>query len=213
MADELNRTSPKTQSALLEVMEEGQVTVEGVTRAVPKPFLVIATQNPAGTAGTQPLPEAQVDRFLISLSLGYPDPQSELSLALSPMGKERLAQVVSVMEGKELLALQREVVGVFMKDSVGEYLTGLVRATREHPMIARGCSPRGTIALARIARASAWMAGRNFVTPQDIREQFPFVAAHRLILSSSARMEGIPVKEIVDEIVKQVPPPLMEADR
>lgn len=213
LADELNRTSPKTQSALLEVMEEGQVTVEGVTRAVPKPFLVIATQNPAGTAGTQPLPEAQVDRFLISLSLGYPDPQSELSLALSPMGKERLAQVVSVMEGKELLALQREVVGVFMKDSVGEYLTGLVRATREHPMIARGCSPRGTIALARIARASAWMAGRNFVTPQDIREQFPFVAAHRLILSSSARMEGIPVKEIVDEIVKQVPPPLMEADR
>ena len=213
LADELNRTSPKTQSALLEVMEEGQVTVEGVTRAVPKPFLVIATQNPAGTAGTQPLPEAQVDRFLISLSLGYPDLQSELSLALSPMGKERLAQVIPVMEGKELLALQREVGGVFMKGSVGEYLTGLVRATREHPMIERGCSPRGTIALARIARASAWMAGRNFVTPQDIREQFPFVAAHRLILSSSARMEGIPVKEIVDEIVKQVPPPPMEADR
>ena len=213
LADELNRTSPKTQSALLEVMEEGQVTVEGVTRAVPKPFLVIATQNPAGTAGTQPLPEAQVDRFLTSLSLGYPDLQSELSLALSPMGKERLAQVVPVMEGKELLALQREVGGVFMKGSVGEYLTGLVRATREHPMIERGCSPRGTIALARIARASAWMAGRNFVTPQDIREQFPFVASHRLILSSSARMEGVPVKEIVDEIVKQVPPPLMEADQ
>ena len=127
--------------SLLEVMEEGQVTVEGVTRAVPKPFLVIATQNLAGTAGTQPLPEAQVDRFLISLSLGYPDPQSELSLALSPMGKERLAQVVPVMEGKELLALQREVGGVFMKGSVGEYLTGLVRATREHPMIERGCSP------------------------------------------------------------------------
>ena len=154
-----------------------------------------------------------MDRFLISLSLGYPDLQSELSLALSPMGKERLAQVVPVMEGKELLALQREVGGVFMKGSVGEYLTELVRATREHPMIERGCSPRGTIALARIARASAWMAGRNFVTPQDIREQFPFVASHRLILSSSARMEGVPVKEIVDEIVKQVPPPPMEADR
>ena len=119
LADELNRTSPKTQSALLEVMEEGQVTVEGVTRAVPKPFLVIATQNPAGTAGTQPLPEAQVDRFLISLSLGYPDPQSELSLALSPMGKERLAQVVPVMEGKELLALQREVGGVVYEGQRG----------------------------------------------------------------------------------------------
>lgn len=209
LADELNRTSPKTQSALLEVMEEGQVTVEGITRRVPSPFLVIATQNPPGTAGTQPLPEAQEDRFLICLTIGYPDFQSELSLALAPDGKDRLSAVAPVMDGPGLLEVQREAAGVFLKDTVADYLTRLVRATREHPLLARGCSPRATIALARMAKAAAWLAGRDFVTPQDIREQFPFVAAHRVVLSSSARTEGTAVRAILDEILGRVPPPPM----
>lgn len=207
LADELNRTSPKTQSALLEVMEEGQVTVEGVTRQLPSPFFVIATQNPPGTAGTQPLPEAQQDRFLVCLTIGYPDLQSELSLALAPDGKERLSATIPVMDGSELLAIQREVVGVFLKDTVAEYLTRLIRSTREHPLLVRGCSPRGTIALTRIAKASAWLAGRDFVTPQDIQEQFPFVAAHRVVLSSSAKIEGVKAETVLEEILRQIPPP------
>lgn len=207
LADELNRTSPKTQSALLEVMEEGQVTVEGVTRPVPRPFLVIATQNPPGTAGTQPLPEAQEDRFLICLTIGYPDFQSELSLALAPAGKERLSAILPVMDGGGFLHLQQEVAGVFLKDTVAEYLTKLVRATREHPLLARGCSPRGTIALARMAKAAAWLDGRDFVMPQDIRGQFSFVAAHRVILSSSARTGSARKGAVLEEILRQIPPP------
>lgn len=207
LADELNRTSPKTQSALLEVMEEGQVTVEGITHRLPSPFLVIATQNPPGAAGTQPLPEAQEDRFLICLTIGYPDFQSELALALAPDGKDRLSAATPVMDGPSLLATQQEVVEVFLKDTVADYLTRLVRATREHPLLARGCSPRGTIALARMAKAAAWLTGRNFVIPQDIREQFPFVTVHRVVPSPSAKAEGTAVRAILEEILGQVPPP------
>ena len=155
LADEINRTSPKTQSALLEVMEERKVTVDGVTREVPSPFLVIATQNPAGTTGTQYLPEAQVDRFMVCLSLGYPDYESELAMAkgIGPDEKYRMIQLV--LTGGMLQDMQKEIYQVYMKDSVYEYLLNLVRATRDHSAVARGASPRATIALVKMAKAAA----------------------------------------------------------
>ena len=160
LADEINRTSPKTQSALLEVMEEHRVSTEGVTREVPEPFLVIATQNPSGTAGTQFLPEAQTDR-------------------LHPViGKE------------EFLALQEEVQQVYLKEDVGRYLTGLIRATREHPALERGASPRATTVLVKMAKAEAWMRGRDYVTPADVKKQFAPVTVHRIRRTAEARMEG-----------------------
>ena len=152
LADEINRTSPKTQSALLEVMEERKVTVDGVTRKVPSPFLVIATQNPTGTVGTQYLPEAQVDRFMVSLTLGYPDFESELAMARDVGIRERLDAVRPVLTGEMLEELQRAVGGIYMKEPLYRYLLELVRATRTHPYLQRGASPRATIALVRMAK-------------------------------------------------------------
>ena len=209
LADEINRTSPKTQAALLEVMEEQKVTVEGVTREVPKPFLVIATQNPTGAAGTQSLPEAQVDRFMVSLSLGYPDFDSELALALGAGGKPQLEEIAPVMGAAELLAMQSAVKRVYIKENVGEYMTRLVRATREHTGLERGCSPRATLALAQISRASAWLNGREYVTPNDVQEQFPYIASHRIILSPSAKMEKSTPERVIEEILKTVKKPFL----
>lgn len=207
LADELNRTSPKTQSALLEVMEERKVTVEGVTREVPTPFLVIATQNPTGGAGTQPLPEAQVDRFMVSLSVGYPDQESELAMALGVQEASRVEAVERVMSGETLLQLQREVCGVYLRDTVARYLVELVRATREHQLLERGGSPRATIALVRMARAAAWLEGRDYVTPNDVAEQFPYVIRHRLQRSREARMERISRDSIIAEVLDSVKKP------
>lgn len=174
LADEINRTSPKTQSALLEVMEERKVTVDGVTREVPSPFLVIATQNPAGTTGTQYLPEAQVDRFMVCLSLGYPDYESELAMAKGIGPDEKYRMIQPVLTGGMLQDMRKEIYQVYMKDSVYEYLLNLVRATRDHSAVARGASPRATIALVKMAKAAAWMEGRDYVTPLDVSGQFPF---------------------------------------
>lgn len=177
LADEINRTSPKTQSALLEVMEEHRVSTEGVTREVPEPFLVIATQNPSGTAGTQFLPEAQTDR-------------------LHPViGKE------------EFLALQEEVQQVYLKEDVGRYLTGLIRATREHPALERGASPRATTVLVKMAKAEAWMRGRDYVTPADVKKQFAPVTVHRIRRTAEARMEGREKQAILTEICQAAVPP------
>ncbi len=161
LADEINRTSPKTQSALLEVMEERKVTVNGVTRPVPSSFLVIATQNPSGTAGTQALPDAQMDRFMISLSLGYPDFESELAMAKSIGEEDRLSVIPPLLSGGELKSIQEEVCRVYIKEELYRYLLKLVTATREHPYIRRGASPRGTIALVKMARAVP------LVSPED----------------------------------------------
>ena len=155
LADEINRTSPRTQSALLEVMEEGRVTVEGVTRDVPRPFLVIATENPAGSAGTQLLPEAQIDRFMITLTLGYPDWESELALAKGVGEEERTLLARPVLNRETLLGMQSAVHTVFISDAVYAYILSLVTATRNHPYIERGASPRGTIAMVKMAKASA----------------------------------------------------------
>lgn len=209
LADEINRTSPKTQSALLEVMEERKVTVEGETREVPSPFLVIATQNPLGSVGTQFLPEAQVDRFIVQMTIGYPDFESELEMAKMVDGTDKLDLLEPVLDGPALLAMQKDVQGVFLKDEVYRYLLSLVVATREHAWAERGGSPRATIALVRMARAAAWLDGRSFVTPQDVRGQFPYVISHRVTLSAAARMEKRTKDDLIRDILRKVPQPPM----
>lgn len=209
LADEINRTSPKTQSALLEVMEERRVTVEGVTRPVPEPFLVIATQNPQGSAGTQLLPEAQVDRFMVSLSVGYPDYDSELAMVLGVREKSRVEDVVSVLQGDTLRDIQTAVDQVYLKENVGDYIVRLVRATREHPELSCGGSPRASIALVRMSRAAAFLNGRDYVIPSDVEEQFPYIIRHRITLDSAARMNGRTKDAVIGEILQQTKRPSM----
>lgn len=213
LADEINRTSPKTQSALLEVMEERKVTVDGVTRDVPAPFLVIATQNPTGTAGTQYLPEAQMDRFMVSMSLGYPDYESELAMAKDISPEENYKKVRPVLTGDMLLDAQEEIFRVYMKDVIYDYILELVRATRSHSDLDRGASPRATIALVKMAKACAWMEGRNYVMPGDVSSQFFYVAAHRVILSGAARMKEKTKEQILREILDSVKIPPMGEER
>lgn len=209
LADEINRTSPKTQSALLEVMEEHRVTVEGVTRELPKPFIVIATENPAGSAGTQMLPESQLDRFMISLTLGYPDTASEIRLAREIGTEDRLTKVHAVMDRDDLIAMQKEVNEVRIKNEIYRYIVNLVSAAREHPYVERGASPRATIALVKMSRAAAWYAGRDYVVPQDVRGQFPFVVAHRLVLNQNARIDNIGIPWLISRIADQISMPVL----
>lgn len=214
LADEINRTSPKTQSALLEVMEERKVTVEGVTREVPSPFLVIATQNPFGSFGTQYLPEAQMDRFMVSLTLGYPDYENELSMAMSVGEHTLLERIEQSLDQAAFLEMQREIHHVYIKEEVYRYLLDLVRATRNHPCLERGASPRATIAMVRMAKAAAWFEGRDFVTPGDVGGQFSYVVSHRIVLSASAKMEHREKADVLEEILEQVKkPPMGEKGR
>lgn len=213
LADEINRTSPKTQSALLEVMEERKVTVEEITREVPSPFLVIATQNPFGSAGTSRLPEAQVDRFMVSMSVGYPDYDSELAMVIGERGEKHLEKIRPVFGGQELLEIQEEVHHIYVKERVGRYLVDLVRATRESRYLERGGSPRATIALVRMAQASAWLDQRDYVIPEDISSQFPFVMRHRILLSSAAGIDGKSVEEVLEDIVSSVKKPAPGEDK
>ncbi len=208
LADELNRTSPKTQSALLEVMEEQKVTVEGITRSVPLPFIVIATQNPFGNAGTQMLPEAQIDRFMVSLSIGYPDYESELEMAKDNGGKQRLACVEPVMNGETLLHIQREVREVYICETVYRYILDLVRATRENPQIEQGGGPRATLALVSMSRAQAWLNGRTYVTPNDVMDQYAYIIRHRIRLSPSAKMDHETKETIIRRLLASVKKPL-----
>lgn len=209
LADEINRTSPKTQSALLEVMEERKVSVEGVTRDVPKPFLVIATQNPAGSVGTQLMPEAQVDRFMVTMTLGYPDFEHELAMAMSVGEESRVELIEPVIGCDELLQMQHEIHQVYMKEEVYRYLLELVTATRSHPYLEKGASPRATIALVKMAKSAAWINGRSFVTPNDVLEQFPYTVLHRVSANMSARMENISKSRILKEITEMVKKPPM----
>ncbi|MCI8859722.1 MAG: MoxR family ATPase [Lachnospiraceae bacterium] len=209
LADEINRTSPKTQSALLEVMEEYKVTVEGVTREVPKPFFVIATQNPYGSSGTQLLPEAQVDRFMISMTLGYPDFEHELSMAMSVGEASHLDLIDSKLGREALLDMQKEIHNVYMKPEVYRYLLELVTATRVHPGVKRGASPRATIALVKMAKAAAWFEGRDYVVPHDVRTQFPYVVSHRVLfhgISGSGHQER---ERLIEEIAEEISKPLI----
>ncbi len=207
LADEINRTSPKTQSALLEVMEERCVTVDGVSHALPEPFLVMATENPKGSAGTQLLPESQLDRFMIRMSMGYPDFESELLIARGKSSKSSVGQIEPVIDAKGMVGLQCEADAVYVHESIYEYITKLVTATREHTSIELGVSPRGTIACVRMAKAWAFVKGRDYVLPEDAADVFPEVAAHRIVLNTKARVAKLSAKQVLGEILSTVSRP------
>lgn len=207
LADEINRTSSKTQSALLEVMEEGTVTVDGVTRNAPTPFFVMATQNPVGSAGTQMLPESQLDRFMICTSMGYPDEKSEEEILKGSMGRGAINSVVPVANADDIVLMQKEASEVFVKDSLYEYMVKLVNATRNHPMLELGVSPRGSMALCAMAKARAYMRGREYLTPEDIRDIAVPVMAHRIIVNGSARMDGMNGEKVIKNILVTVKAP------
>ena len=210
LADEINRTSSKTQAALLEVMEEGRVTVDGETHEVPQPFVVLATENPVGSSGTQMLPESQLDRFMVSLSMGYPDHQSLVELLRDRQKVNPLELARTVITRQEVLKLQSEVQDVYVADEVLDYIAKLAEATREHEMIVLGLSPRGTLALCRMAKAAAYMSARDYVIPKDVQTVFKDVAAHRMVLDSRARYQEKSAREILDEILAEVPQPKVE---
>ena len=207
LADEINRTSSKTQSALLEAMEEGQVTVDGVTRILPKPFTVIATQNPVGSAGTQMLPESQLDRFMIKLSMGYPDPASEIAILKDRQGANPLNDVKQVVDGKDIVMMQAKTDNLHMDDAIIEYITMLSFATRQNPLIELGVSPRGSIALAGMSKAKAYISGRTYVTPEDVQSIFNDVAGHRIILNPRAKISSVTIDEVINNIFRTVPVP------
>lgn len=204
LADEINRASGKTQSALLEAMEERQVTVDGHTYPLPEPFLVIATQNSVGAAGTQPLPYAQMDRFLVRLSVGYPDPEAWMTLLRDRQGTNPLDSVRPVVSRESLLAMQQEVRKVTSRDAVLDYIVRLSVASREHEKVAVGISPRGALFLDRAAKARAWLEGRDYVTGQDVRAVFPDVCAHRVLLKEEA--QGT-VEEVLQDLLRKVENP------
>lgn len=208
LADEINRTSSRTQSALLEVMEEGQVTVDAVTYPVPNPFVVLATQNPVGTAGTQMLPAAQLDRFMMCLHMGYPDFASQVQILKSRHHENPLDTVKTVIEIDELLEMQQETANVHVEDVVYEYITHLAEQTRNHPYITLGLSPRGMLSLAQVTKAYAYVKGRDYVIPQDVKAVFLDVAAHRMILSTKAKIAEMTEVSVLEEILNQVQMPL-----
>jgi MoxR-like ATPase len=207
LADEVNRATPKTQSSLLEAMEENQITVDGVTRALPVPFLVLATQNPIEYEGTFPLPEAQLDRFMMRLSLGYPSAADELLVLGAQQQAHPLDSLEQVVSLEDLLQLQQEVRGVYVDRLVSEYIVSVVTATREHQEVYLGASPRGSLALYRTAQARAMLYGRDYVIPDDVKELGEPTLAHRLIVSPAARIRNVDPRQIIEEIVEAVPVP------
>ena len=209
LADELNRATSRTQSALLEAMEEGQVTVDGISHPLPQPFLVIATQNPTGAAGTQLLPDSQMDRFIIRLSLGYPKPEDEISMVMNRQGRDPLRNLSALMTRENLIMMQNEVESTYIKETVVRYIVELIAATRNNENILRGASPRATLAVTAMAKAVAQLRGRDYVLPADVREVFTWTIAHRLILSPKAEGQGKTPERILDEIIRQVSPPRM----
>jgi MoxR-like ATPase len=207
LADEINRTSPKTQSALLEVMEEGNVTVDGVTRKVPEPFVVIATENPVGSVGTQLLPESQLDRFMICMTMGYPEQDDEIAIAKGKSRGMDISQIEGVIPAEELLSIRREVDGIYLHDEIYEYIVELANATRTHDLVELGISPRGTIAMTKMAKSVAFLAGRDFVVPQDVVDIFPSVAGHRIVPGSKARVGHVETATILQQIMESVKQP------
>lgn len=209
LADELNRATSRTQSALLEAMEEGQVTVDGISHALPKPFVVIATQNPTGAAGTQLLPDSQMDRFVVRLSLGYPDPKEEVSMVMDRQAGNPLHNLTALLTKENLVAMQEEVEATFVKDAIVKYIVDLIVATRNNENVFRGASPRATLAVTAMAKAMARIHGRDYVLPEDVQEVFAKVVAHRLLLSPKAEGRKMTPEQVLADIVKQVPTPKM----
>lgn len=201
LADELNRATSRTQSALLEAMEEGQVTVDGVSHKLPDPFVVIATQNPTGAAGTQLLPDSQMDRFTVRLSLGYPNPKDEMAMVMNRQGQDPLQSLGQLLAPTDVAILQETVAHTHVSTDVVKYIVELISATRQHEDIARGASPRATLAVTAMAKAVAQLRGRDYVVPKDVQEVFSHVVAHRLLLSERAEAKGLSAEQILKQIL------------
>ncbi len=204
LGDEINRTSSKTQSALLEAMEERQVTVDGDTHPLERPFLVIATQNNVGSVGTQMLPYAQMDRFLVRLSMGYPDHDAQMNLLRQRQNADPLAQLNNVAAKTDVLRMQAEVQSVTAKDAILDYIARLTAASREHPLVEVGISPRGALFLDRMAKAHAYLMGRDYAVCEDVQEVFLDVCAHRLLLKRQARLENVTPQDVLTELLQRV---------
>ena len=211
LADEINRAGPRTQSALLEAMEERQVTVDGVTRPLPRPFLVLATQNPIELEGTFPLPEAQVDRFLMRVAIGYPESGEEREILRRFRDADPLSELTPVASGDDVLALSAAARGVHVSEAIETYILALTRATREEAALALGASPRGSLALYHTAQALAALRGRAFVLPDDVQALAGPVLEHRLIPSSQSRLRGKALADILKDVVAKVPVPVEES--
>jgi len=216
LGDEINRAPPKTQAAVLEAMAEGQVTVDGVSHPLPEPFFVLATQNPIEAEGTYPLPEAQLDRFLVRLGVGYPSGADERQMVRRRVdrGEERV-DLSRLLDATDVITLQRRVEAVHVDDDVVDYCVSVVEATRAHEALELGASPRGTLALVRMARGLAAVRGRDFVTPDDVKQVTTAVLAHRVVLRSESWVRGVTAAQVLDQVVAQValPEPLTDADR
>jgi MoxR-like ATPase len=202
LVDEINRATPRTQSALLEAMQEQQVTVDGVTRRLPAPFVVLATQNPIEFEGTFPLPEAQLDRFLIHMTMGYPGAEDELQILRNLRKQHPIEQIGQVVDGGELPALADLVTDVHVDETLEQYILGIVRATRNHPDVAVGASPRGSLALYKTAQAFAALHGRDYVVPEDVREMAPLTLPHRISIKPESQLRGRDPRSIVADIVQ-----------
>lgn len=206
LADEINRTSPKTQSALLEVMGEHTITVDGETHHLPAPFICIATQNPLGSAGTQPLPESQLDRFMVCLSIGYPTLENQMKIINVQRYQNPLNDLTAVTTPQNILEVQEYLAAVRLSDPVLSYAIRLCEATRTHPLVELGISPRGILALVKMARANAILKERNYVIPEDIQRVFGDVCAHRLVLRPQARVDHVSARQLLGDILQQIKP-------
>lgn len=213
LADEINRTSPKTQASLLEGMEEQSVTVDGTTMALNKPFFVMATQNPIEYEGTYPLPEAQLDRFILKLNMGYPTFEEELEILQRTSRVHPIEDITAVMTKEELIGIQKDVKEVYIDENVKRYILKLVSLTRKNPSIFLGVSPRGSIALMRAAKAYAYIMGRDYVLPDDVKYLAPYVLAHRIILTAEARYDGLTNERLVTSVVNSVRVPIRKEFR
>jgi MoxR-like ATPase len=213
LADEINRATPRTQAALLEAMQEQQVTVDGVTRDLPRPFLVLATQNPIEYEGTFPLPEAQLDRFLMRLSVGYPSRADERQILTNLWREHPITKIGKVVDGQDLAALQKRIWDVNVDITLQDYIVALAAATRDHPDLSLGVSPRGSLALLKGSQAMAAIHGRDYVVPEDIKSLVPLTLAHRLILKPEAELRGRTALLILEDILEKTPLDLGSVDR
>jgi MoxR-like ATPase len=207
LSDEINRATPKTQAALLEAMEERQVTVDGVTRTLTRPFLVLATQNPIEYEGTFPLPEAQLDRFMLRIRLGYPSARDEMAMLDAQQFKHPVEEIEQVVDTSALLQAQEEIKSIHVDDKIKSYIVELMTQTRKHPEVSLGASPRGSLVLYRTGQARAAMSGRDYVTPDDVKALAPVCLAHRMIVSPSARIKDVTAESVLTEILNSVPVP------
>lgn len=205
LADEINRATPKTQSALLEGMEERQVTVDGITHPLPKTFIVIGTQNPIEYEGTFPLPEAQLDRFLMKIKIGYPSPSFEIKILESQQFRHPIEELKTVIKKKELIKIQESVKEIYASDAIKKYLVKIIKATRENDDIYLGASPRGSLGLYRVGQVYAALHGRDYITPDDIKEIAVPVLSHRIVIQPGARMKKLSPEQVIQEILTQVP--------